>query len=219
MITEKQNPTTKIFFSCDFICSSKLKSKVLKSNEEFQSSEELMLKIIKTGNTSTKRDLYCPIVRCSAQLNSLEDFEGHYHARHTASCSKCSRVFPTSRLLSIHVSEAHDSYFWAKVARGFLMYDYKSRQQHLVDKLKFPMSFEYNKKAQPSKKHRQKKHLKKNQPDKNNSLVSAVSRLSTSDHSPSSVSFGRHRNQVFTFVLRAVQQDRKHNRSAKGSEG
>ncbi|KAI3921817.1 hypothetical protein MKX01_005506 [Papaver californicum] len=150
------------------------------------------------------------------------------HARHTASCSKCSKVFPTSRLLSIHVSEAHDSYFQAKVARGFLI-----RQQHLVDKLKFPMSFEYIKKARPSKKYRQKKHLKQDQPDKNSNrltngmdvdktidnLVSTVSRLSTSDHSPYSVSFGRRRNQVFTFVPRAVQQDRKHNRSAKGSEG
>ncbi|RZC60211.1 hypothetical protein C5167_021975 [Papaver somniferum] len=206
------------------------------------------------------RALYCPIVGCGARLNSLEDFEGHYHARHTASCSVCSRVFPTSRLLSIHVSEAHDSFFQAKVARGYLMYEclvegcemklksYKSRQQHLVDKHKFPMSFEFFKKAQASKKHRQKKHHKQKQPDKKNSnkiskkdvkeddteaeaeaskmdvdktidsLVSGVSRLSTSDDSPSSVSFGRRRNQVFTFVPRAVQQDRKHNPSVKGSE-
>lgn len=63
----------------------------------------------------------CPIVGCSAQLDGLEGFEDHYRARHTASCSVCYRVFPTSRLLSIHVSEAHDSFFQAKVARGFPM--------------------------------------------------------------------------------------------------
>ncbi|KAJ0469632.1 putative Zinc finger protein [Helianthus annuus] len=60
-----------------------------------------------------------------------------------------SRVYPTSRLLGIHVSEAHDSFFQAKVARGYAMYDallrgcgmklksYKSRHQHLMDKHNF----------------------------------------------------------------------------------
>lgn len=67
------------------------------------------------------RGLFCPIVGCGARLTSLEGFEDHYNARHTASCSVCSRVYPTSRLLSIHVSEAHDSFFQAKVARGYAM--------------------------------------------------------------------------------------------------
>jgi len=65
--------------------------------------------------------VFCPIAGCGAHLDCLEDFEDHYVTRHTASCSVCSRVYPTSRLLSIHVSEAHDSYFQAKVARGFPM--------------------------------------------------------------------------------------------------
>lgn len=64
------------------------------------------------------RGVFCPIVGCGARLTCLEDFEDHYNARHTASCSVCSRVYPTSRLLSIHVSEAHSSFFQAKVARG-----------------------------------------------------------------------------------------------------
>lgn len=67
------------------------------------------------------RGVFCPIVGCGAHLSSLEEFEDHYSARHTACCSVCSRVYPTSRLLSIHVSEAHDSFFQAKVARGFDM--------------------------------------------------------------------------------------------------
>lgn len=71
------------------------------------------------------RRVSCPIVGCGVHMNSLEDFEDHYNARHTASCSMCSRVYPTSRLLSIHVSEAHDSFFQAKVARGYAMvYDF-----------------------------------------------------------------------------------------------
>lgn len=65
--------------------------------------------------------VFCPIAGCGAHLDCLEEFEDHYVTRHTASCSVCSRVYPTSRLLSIHVSETHDSYFQAKVARGFPM--------------------------------------------------------------------------------------------------
>uniref|UniRef100_A0ACD5TM55 Uncharacterized protein n=3 Tax=Avena sativa TaxID=4498 RepID=A0ACD5TM55_AVESA len=114
--------------------------------------------------------VYCPIAGCGAHLDCLEDFEHHYSTRHTASCSVCSRVYPTSRLLSIHISEAHDSFFQAKVARGFLMYEclvegcevrfktYRSRQQHLVDKHQFTKSFEFFKRTHYSQRHRQKYH-------------------------------------------------------------
>ncbi|KAL5717549.1 hypothetical protein ACHQM5_010533 [Ranunculus cassubicifolius] len=181
------------------------------------------------------RDMRCPIVGCGVKLKSLEEFEDHYHARHTASCSVCSRVFPTSRLLSIHISEAHDSFFQAKVARGFPMYEclvegcglklksYKSRQQHLIDKHKFPTSFEFFKKGHKhlSKKQRQKVQRKKmshkSEEDQGmaiddetiNSLVSRVSKLSTTESSsPSTVSFGRRHTRGITFVPRAVQRDK-----------
>ncbi|KAF5188966.1 Zinc finger protein [Thalictrum thalictroides] len=185
------------------------------------------------------RDVFCPIVGCGAKLNSLEGFEDHYHARHSASCSVCSRVYPTSRLLSIHISEAHDSFFQAKVARGIPMYEclvegcsqklmsYKSRQQHLVDKHKFPKSFEFFKKAHLSKKQRQKYQHKQVYRKKEgatgmevdetiNNLVSAVSKLSTSDSSPSSVSFGRRHTRGLTFLPRAVQRDKKPESSLEG---
>ncbi|XP_008807434.1 zinc finger protein 511 [Phoenix dactylifera] len=214
-------------------------------------------------------NLLCPIVGCGARLNCLEDFEDHYHARHTASCSVCSRVYPTSRLLSVHISEAHDSFFEAKVARGFPMYEclvegcgvklksYKSRQQHLVDKHKFPRSFEFYRKAHSCKHQRQKyqrwqsayrgeetmethmdvdrKTLKqpcqKYQPkqvgpeetketdmeveEKIDDLVSAVSKLSTSDSTPSCISFGHRRARGFAFVPRSIQQNRKQQSDAK----
>ncbi|KAJ1685544.1 hypothetical protein LUZ63_016934 [Rhynchospora breviuscula] len=113
-------------------------------------------------------NLFCPIAGCGSRLEYLEEFEDHYNTRHMASCSVCSRVYPTSRLLSIHISEVHDSFFQAKVARGFPMYEclvegcganlksYKSRQRHLIDKHRFPSSFEFYKKAHPSKHQRQK---------------------------------------------------------------
>ncbi|KAL5797197.1 hypothetical protein ACOSQ2_002017 [Xanthoceras sorbifolium] len=188
------------------------------------------------------RGVCCPIVGCNARLTSLEDFEDHYHARHTASCSVCSRVYPTSRLLSIHVSEAHDSFFQAKVARGYAMYEclvegcelkfksYKSRQQHLVDKHKFPTSFEFFKKPHPSKKQRQKTLRRQALDSKEASstmevedetidgLVSAVSKLSTSDSTPSSVSFGRHHTRGLTFVPRTVQHQRRPDSSPAGTK-
>ncbi|XP_028772499.1 zinc finger protein 511 [Neltuma alba] len=177
------------------------------------------------------RKVPCPIVGCGACLTSLEEFENHYNARHTASCSVCSRVYPTSRLLSIHVSEVHDSFFQAKAARGYDVYEclvegcglkfknYKSRQQHLIDKHKFPTSFEFLKKARPSKKQRQKIQRKQAPQKENDSrtmevdnatmdgLVTAVSKLSTSDSTPSSVSFGRRHTRGLTFVPRAVQRE------------
>ncbi|CAN4082286.1 unnamed protein product [Withania somnifera] len=165
-------------------------------------------------------------------MKSLDDFEDHYATRHTASCSVCSRVYPTSRLLSIHVSESHDSFFQAKAARGFSMYEclvegcgvklksYKSRQQHLVDKHKFPASYEFFRKACPSKKQRQKLQYKQasNKTQEMSSamqietetidnLVSAVSKLTTAD-SPSAISFGRSRARGLSFVPRAVNQQR-----------
>lgn len=187
------------------------------------------------------REVFCPIVGCGARLTSMEDFEDHYNARHTASCSVCSRVYPTSRLLSIHVSEVHDSFFQAKVARGYDMYEclvescglkfksYNRRQQHLVDKHKFPTSFEFFKKARPSKKHRLKSQRKKAVCKEDASgmmevenaamdeLVSAVSKLSTSDSTPSSISFGR-RPKGLSFVPRAVQRGGGSNSAASMSK-
>ncbi|CAI9777257.1 unnamed protein product [Fraxinus pennsylvanica] len=188
-------------------------------------------------------EVFCSIVGCGARLKSLDNFEDHYHARHTASCSVCSRVYPTSRLLSLHISEAHDSFFQAKVARGFAMYEclvegcgvklktYKSRQQHLVDKHKFPSSFEFFKKAQPSKKQRQKVQYKQAshkteevstamqvEEETLDNIITAVSKLSTSD-SPSSISFGRRHTHGFSFIPRAVQRERRSEFSASQTKG
>ncbi|KAL2906973.1 hypothetical protein RDABS01_005683 [Bienertia sinuspersici] len=152
-----------------------------------------------------EREFFCPIVGCGARLTSLEGFEDHYNACHTASCSVCHKAYPTQRLLSIHVSEVHDSYFKAKVSRGYAMYEcllencelkfksYKARHQHLVDRHKFPTTFEFHKKAHPSKKQRQKQWRKQDlckdegsntntmllEDDTMEGLTSAISKLST----------------------------------------
>ncbi|XP_057541974.1 uncharacterized protein LOC130820568 isoform X2 [Amaranthus tricolor] len=179
------------------------------------------------------REILCPIAGCGSRLTSLEGFEDHYNGSHTASCSVCHKAYPTQRLLSIHVSEVHDSYFKAKVARGYPMYEclvetcglkfksYKGRHQHLVDKHKFPSTFEFHKKVHLSKKQRQ-KHSRKQavckdedsnlmpvDDDTMEGLTSAISRLSTSDSVPSSISFGRRHSRGLAFVPRSVQRERR----------
>lgn len=97
---------------------------------------------------------------------------------------------------------------------------YKSRQQHLIDKHKFPASFEFFKKVHPSKKQRQKfqrkqvnsKETKETEMEvegKIDDLVSAVSKLTTSDSSPSAISFGRRHARGFSFLPRSVQRNKK----------
>lgn len=105
---------------------------------------------------------------------------------------------------------------------GLKFKSYNSRQQHLVDKHKFPTSFEFFKNARPSKKQRQKSQRKQaiHKEDASgmmevenaamDDLVSAVSKLSTSDSTPSSISFGR-RHKGLTFVPRAVQRGSESN--------
>lgn len=103
---------------------------------------------------------------------------------------------------------------------GMKLKSYKSRQQHLVDRHKFPTSFEFFKRAPLSKKQREKikrkqgcqkteKEAKKSDMEVDNKvddLVAGISKLSTADSCPSTVSFGRRHGRGLAFVPRAVQQ-------------
>ncbi|EFJ29306.1 hypothetical protein SELMODRAFT_170564 [Selaginella moellendorffii] len=168
----------------------------------------------------------CSIAGCGAPLRGVEELENHHLIRHTAVCSVCSSCFPTKRLLSLHISETHDSFFKAKVARNHPMYEClvegcpgvffsdKSRKQHLVDKHKFPSSFHFHKstKNHPSQKQRQRFKAKSYmdsapKPEEAamsvdvDELSSAISKLTTaaeSDHVPQSISFGRKRGGLVT---------------------
>ncbi|XVE67686.1 hypothetical protein DITRI_Ditri09bG0008300 [Diplodiscus trichospermus] len=226
-----------------FFSSGNIERELLAKQVALDLSEEERNQLEKIVDKDT-RDVFCPIVGCGARLTSLEGFEDHYNARHTTSCSVCSRVYPTSRLLSIHVSEVHDSFFQAKVARGYAMYEclvegcglkfksYKGRQQHLVDKHKFPTSFEFFKKAHTSKKQRlkyqrkQAMHKKEEEASSKmeveketmDDLVSAVSKLSTADSTPSTITFGRRNTRGLAFVPRSVQREKRNDSTAAGAK-
>lgn len=116
--------------------------------------------------------------------------------------------------------------------------NYKARYRHLVDKHKFPTTFEFFKKTQLSKKRREKlqrQHVSKlkHKQDKEEAssdamevedkasvdgLVSALSTLTTSDTTPSNVSFGRRHGRGLTFVPRSVHREKRiESSSAPGS--
>ncbi|GKV50251.1 hypothetical protein SLEP1_g56963 [Rubroshorea leprosula] len=114
-----------------FFATGNLERELLAKQVALDLTEDEKHQLLKMVDQDT-REVFCPIVGCGARLTSLEDFENHYNAHHTASCSVCSRVYPTSRLLSIHVSEAHDSFFQAKVARGYAVASFLSLTLYIV---------------------------------------------------------------------------------------
>merc|ERR1719199_1923491 len=98
-------------------------------------------------------------------LRSTAAFESHYAAAHVNLCSVCGRVMPTCRLLSLHVQEAHDSFF-AEMAKREPMYEclvegcpkkFKGdfqRHWHLVHVHHYPKSFRFHFQNQNSNKKR-----------------------------------------------------------------
>lgn len=98
----------------------------------------------------------------------------------------------------------------------------RARHRHLVDKHKFPMSFEFHKRRHPSKRQRQRQRLRARHSsntgetplDKENmeveknidALASAVSNLTTEDSTPTVVTFGRRHNRAFGFVPHSLHR-------------
>ncbi|GJP53360.1 hypothetical protein CLOM_g12517 [Closterium sp. NIES-68] len=110
----------------------------------------------------------CPIPGCHVVVQGALALDAHHQAMHRAMCATCSKAFPSNRLLNIHVAEAHDSFFQAKVARGLAMYEClvetcshrfpsdAARHQHLVARHHYPPSFHFHSLSQshPSQRRR-----------------------------------------------------------------
>eukprot|EP00249_Psilotum_nudum_P034998 c5479_g1_i1 orf=156-992(+) len=150
----------------------------------------------------------CPIEGCKVKLKGVDDLEAHYAARHISICCVCSRVFPTTRLLNLHVAEVHDSFFQAKSARGYPMYECliegcgtrfqsdSSRHQHLVDKHKFPRTFCFHKKRHLSQRQRQRFHSKQ----ENKALMQAM-KCKKQDKEASQIGIGNSSMQMDVDIL------------------
>ena len=55
----------------------------------------------------------CGVDGCDRRFRSLRAFEEHYHSSHRFRCIQCGRTFGNKRLLDVHITETHDSFFFA----------------------------------------------------------------------------------------------------------
>ncbi|CAM9848487.1 unnamed protein product, partial [Ectocarpus fasciculatus] len=110
----------------------------------------------------------CMIQDCTATFSSLKRHEEHYETSHRHRCFTCGRSFPTHRLLDLHLSEAHDSFFRAMAERrpmyaclveGCLEVFESSgkRHKHLVEAHLYPESFDFGRPSYTRKKARPKR--------------------------------------------------------------
>ncbi|KAJ5146308.1 uncharacterized protein N7515_000872 [Penicillium bovifimosum] len=96
-----------------------------------------------------------PPHRETLSFTSYEDYEVHYLQSHVNRCSECSKNFPTSHLLNLHIEENHDPLAAARRARGDKTYGCfvencerkcstpQKRRLHLIDKHMFPKSYNF----------------------------------------------------------------------------
>lgn len=89
-----------------------------------------------------------------AELAGVADVAGKYGS--AFECEQCHAALPTGRLLELHVSELHDSFFAAQAARRMPVYlclvegcprkfcTVEERKQHLTDHHKFPRNFHFD---------------------------------------------------------------------------
>lgn len=98
----------------------------------------------------------CPVVGCGVLLTGVAEYEAHYSSKHQLACSVCGRGFPSDRFLTLHLAEAHDSFFQARAARGLPVFEClvetcserfhtdTERLQHLVQRHHFPPTFRFH---------------------------------------------------------------------------
>eukprot|EP00736_Rhodelphis_marinus_P013595 Rmarinus@m.2468 len=97
----------------------------------------------------------CTAIGCDEAFLTVEAFERHYQTAHTNRCDTCGHVLPSQKLLGIHISESHDAFFseMARRQKMFeclvdacpnLFWDDTERQNHLVQKHKYPRGFHFH---------------------------------------------------------------------------
>lgn len=95
---------------------------------------------------------------CSLSCVPHLQHEAHYETSHRNRCSACGRSFPTHRLLDLHLSETHDSFFKAMAERrpmyaclvegcAKVFQSSGKRHKHLVDSHCYPESFDFSRLA------------------------------------------------------------------------
>lgn len=88
----------------------------------------------------------CGVDDCEATFTDIVELEAHYEAAHRHYCYSCSRPFPTSFLLDLHLTEQHDPLFKILAARNPFVY--RCLLQYCNEKFDSPFSREQHLMAQ-----------------------------------------------------------------------
>ncbi|CAM9675348.1 unnamed protein product [Chrysoparadoxa australica] len=103
----------------------------------------------------TEATFPCSVSNCKAEFTSIARYEAHYESTHRHRCATCGWVFCTERLLDLHLSEMHDSYFACLAERkpmyqclvegcGKVYRDSNGRRQHMIKQHLYPRAFDFH---------------------------------------------------------------------------
>lgn len=96
----------------------------------------------------------CSYGRCDRKFYGISQYEEHYNSAHRNVCHSCGRIFPTLRLLDLHILETHDSFFKILSEKqnmyeclvegcGQKFQDASKRRMHLIGRHKYPKTFNF----------------------------------------------------------------------------
>ncbi|KAI9343615.1 hypothetical protein BDR26DRAFT_858416 [Obelidium mucronatum] len=105
-----------------------------------------------------ERQFTCSIAISCAELppfTSRTAYKEHCRLEHSNPCSFCKRILPSKKMLDLHIMEIHDSFFQVLAERGNSYECFVDnctrkcsgpfkRKLHLMDKHKFPASFNFH---------------------------------------------------------------------------
>lgn len=114
-------------------------------------------------------DIPCTATGCTLLFPNVAAFERHLFNNHRHRCSLCHKDLPTSRLLDIHISERHDSFFAVLAARQpsyvclvegcpIVSASDATRRTHLIEDHRFPKLYDFHNPGRYLRKHKN-KHL------------------------------------------------------------
>ena len=122
-----------------------------KSESEGTGDEHSMM----LEDVAPKKKYICTQINCQACFSDFDAFDYHANTAHMHRCIVCCRDFHNSRLLDIHVTEKHDSYFEVLSKRepsyvclvegcDFKFSDDWERRRHLQQVHKYPKSYNFH---------------------------------------------------------------------------
>mmetsp|Transcript_18245 Transcript_18245/g.27013 ORF Transcript_18245/g.27013 Transcript_18245/m.27013 type:complete len:323 (+) Transcript_18245:100-1068(+) len=109
-------------------------------------------------NSIKKEKKYaCGFPGCPLFFDSFTKCDLHYEESHMFLCDECDCIFPSERLLDLHLQEAHDNFFATALKRhqaqfqclvcSEAFHSKKSRQTHLIESHKYPKWFRFTSNA------------------------------------------------------------------------